>query len=295
MNPRDVSIPRRSLLAAALSAAIAPTRALALGADDPGPAGSGYAVEFRHPVDELIGDLLTTERGDPRMQASVPHREWYSEHVRRRFGAWGPPPRAYPPAEAAEGRSAEWRRERTIAAALRFVGYGYQHHHIPDWEPPAGWPWKETCAGGNGKGFDCSNFTGFVYNQAFGVRVSTAVERQAEQTEAEFGREGRTHRLGRIELPEGYAGKVDALRTGDLLFIRGKPGGAITHVVLWVGPIGRSASGTPLILDSHGGGVTDDEGRPIPCGVRLRPFREKSWYARCASHAHRAFGGLGEA
>jgi len=248
-------------------------------------------VEFRGPVEELIGDLLGSERGDPRRQSSIEHREWYSEHVRRRYGAWGPPARAYPVATIAEGKSAEWCRERAIAAALRFEGYGYQHHHVPNWEPPAGWPWKETCAGANGKGFDCSNFTSFVYNQAFGVRMTSDVVRQSERTEALLGAEGRPYRLERIELPEGREARVAALRTGDLLYVRGRPDGPITHVVLWVGEIGRSPSGNPLILDSHGGGVKDDEGRPIPCGVRLRPFREGSWYARCASHAHRAFVG----
>ena len=58
----------------------------------------------------------------------------------------------------------------------------------------------------------------------------------------------------------------------------------------WVGSVGRSASGVPLIIDSHGNGVLDDRGQPIPCGVQLRPFRRDSWYNRCASHAHRIFG-----
>ena len=39
------------------------------------------------------------------------------------------------------------RRQRVIAVALRYRGYGYQHHHIPDWDPPPEWPWKPTCAG----------------------------------------------------------------------------------------------------------------------------------------------------
>ncbi|MDG3006047.1 NlpC/P60 family protein [Paludisphaera mucosa] len=290
MDSPEPPIPRRPLLVAALTAVVAPARALAQGVPDRTIAApSGFAVQFRHPIEELIGDLLGTERGDPRMQASVPHREWYSEHVLRKFGAWGPSPRAYPPAAIAEGKSTEWRRERVLAEALRFLGYGYQHHHVPDWDPPAEWPWKSTCVGSNGKGFDCSNFTSFVYNQGFGVRMSSAVERQAETRHAELGPEGRPIPLGRVELAESYAERIQTLRTGDLVYIRGKPGGPITHVILWVGPIGRSASGAPLILDSHGSGVDDDEGRPIPCGVQLRPFREKSWYNRCASHAHRVF------
>lgn len=291
MEPPDSRLTRRSLLIASASAAFSPRTWGRSAGGRTFTAESGYGVEFRHPAEELIGDLLTTERGDPRMQASVPHREWFSEKIRREYGAWGPVPRHYPIATAAEGRSAEWRRERAIAVALRFVGYGYQHHHIPDWDPPAGWPWKETCAGRNGKGFDCSNFTGFVYNQGFGVRMNTAVGRQAERLEVEVGPEGRPHRLARVDLPAAYEERLRALEAGDLLFIRGKPEGEVTHVVLWVGPIGRSASGLPLILDSHGSDVKDDDGRPIPCGVQLRPFRERSWYNRCASHAHRVFQG----
>jgi len=278
------------MLAASLSVIAAPAAARAQAAPERSfSAPSGYGVEFHHPVPELIGDLLQTERGDPKMEAAVPHREWYSEHVRREFGSWGPPPRRYPPPTIAEGKAVEWRRERVIATALRFVGYAYQHHHVPDWDPPADWPWKSTCAGRNGKGFDCSNFTSFVYNQAFGIHMNSDVERQSELREAELNGERRSVRLERITLPEDHEARLNALRTGDLLYILGKPGGKITHVVLWVGAIGRSASGLPLILDSHGGGVEDDQGRPIPCGVQLRPFRPRSWYGRCASHAHRIF------
>ncbi|WP_337175981.1 NlpC/P60 family protein [Paludisphaera sp.] len=292
MASPDHRLSRRALLGAAAS--------IAVGSEFAGgrsarartfAAPSGHGVEFTWPTEELIGDLLTTWRGDPRESACVPHGEWASEEVRRRYGAWGPAPRRYPVAEAAEGRPAEWLRERAIAVGLRYVGHAYQHHHVPDWEPAPGWPWKETCAGDNGKGVDCSNFTGFVYNQGFGIRMSTDVRRQAERPEAAIGVEGRSRRLTRVELPAEHEARVRALRTGDLLFIRGRPGGDVTHVVMWIGPIGRSESGLPLVLDSHGAGVMDDEGRPIPCGVQLRPFRERSWYARCASHAHRVIEG----
>ncbi len=63
----------------------------------------------------------------------------------------------------------------------------------------------------------------------------------------------------------------------------------MTHVIVWVGSIGNAPKGEPLLLDSHGGDVVDDDGQPIPCGIHLRPFREQSCYNRCASHAHRVF------
>jgi cell wall-associated NlpC family hydrolase len=245
----------------------------------------GYDLQFSSLPDELVGDILNTERGDPHRESATPHHEWYSEHVRRRLGAWGPMPRLYPPLAGLDSRPLEWQRERVVATAARFIGYGYQHHHIPDWDPPHGWPWKHSCVGHNGKGFDCSNFTSFVYNQGFGIRISSGIQRQARIEHAFEA--GHPLRIARVDLPAGYKARHDVMRTGDLLYIRGREDGPITHVVIWIGPIGRASSGAPLIMDSHGAGVTDDKGSPIPCGVQLRPFREDSWYNRCASHAHR--------
>jgi len=65
------------------------------------------------------------------------------------------------------------------------------------------------------------------------------------------------------------------------------PNERISHVVLWVGGIGHVPDKVPLILDSHGDSVKDSSGHVIPAGVHLRPFREKSWYFRNASHAIR--------
>ena len=59
--------------------------------------------------------------------------------------------------------------------------------------------------------------------------------------------------------------------------------------ILWVGDLGHAENDVPLIMDSHGGGVDNDAGEAIPCGIHLRPFRQDSWYNRCASHAHRLF------
>lgn len=249
---------------------------------------SSYRLEYSRSVEELIGDLENTERGDPSRESELPHSRWYSAETRRRFHAWGPTPRWYPPLAIARHATVEWRRERVIATAARFLGYGYQHHHIPDWNPPAAWPWKETCVGHNGKGVDCSNLTSFVYNQGFGIRMNSAIRYQAEIGRALEGRH-ESISIRAIELPKQYDQRQQVLRTGDLIYIRGREDGPITHVVIWAGSVGRTASGVPLVIDSHGSGVVDDAGRPIPCGVQLRPFREHSWYNRCASHAHRIF------
>jgi hypothetical protein len=284
---------RRCALKALSVWASAPLLANALQASGQQTAGSdtnaSYGLEFTNSVADLIGDLEHTERGDPLRESNLHHSKWYSHETRRRFHAWGPEPRSYAPLARLPLATVEWQRERVIATAARFLGYGYQYHHIPDWNPPPGWPWKETCVGHNGKGVDCSNLTSFVFNQGFGIRMSSAIRIQAEKSRAlEALHESITIRT--IELPKGYQRRKETLCTGDLVYIRGRPDGPISHVVIWVGSVGRAAGDMPLVIDSHGSGVDDDLGRPIPCGVQLRPFREDSWYNRCASHAHRLFG-----
>jgi cell wall-associated NlpC family hydrolase len=248
-----------------------------------------YELKYTYSLQDLVGDLLHGERGDPERESDIPHPEWYSHETRRRFEAWGPDQRVYPPLADLADRPLSWKRQRVIATAARFIGYEYQHHHIPDWNPPADWPWKECCAGRNGRGVDCSNFTSFVYNQGFGIKMNAAIERQSELHSA---LEGHEHAVSvrKIELPDDYSDRAAALRTGDLVYIRGREDGLVTHVVIWVGGVCSSPSGAPMILDSHGGNVVDDWGRQIPCGIHLRPFREDSWYNRCAAHAHRIFG-----
>ena len=255
-----------------------------------GAADVPYGLEFTNPLANLIGDLENTERGDPLRESNLPHSHWYSAETRRRFHTWGPEPRSYAPLADLAHRTVEWQRERVIATAARFLGYGYQYHHIPDWNPPRHWPWKETCVGHNGKGVDCSNLTSFVFNQGFGIRMSSADSAFRPSASALWKCPTNRSRFAPSSFPMVISNVPKTLHTGDLVYIRGREDGPITHVVIWVGSVGRAASGVPLVIDSHGSGVEDDLGQPIPCGVQLRPFREDSWYNRCASHAHRLFG-----
>lgn len=250
---------------------------------------SPYSVQFTVPQGELLHDLNHSERGDARIEAEIPHSEWYSHATRERWKSWGPPARTYPAPSGLDQRSVEWKRERAIAVGLRFVGYEYQHHHIPDWNPPSNWPWQHVAVGHNGKGVDCSNFTGFVYNLGFGVRLNTDVHHQAEHRQVPIPSLRREVALHRVALPGGYAERREVLETGDLLFIRNGKGEHISHVVLWVGRIGVSPDETPLILDSHGDGVKDSSGQSIPAGIQLRPYHANSWYHHQASHALRVF------
>lgn len=251
---------------------------------------SPYSVKFTHPTMELLADLEHGPRADPHQEADVPYQEWYSPKIRKEFGSWGPRARHYPAPQGVFNRPIDWQRERVIAVALRFQGYAYQHHHVPDWQPPASWPWKETAAGHNSKGVDCSNFSSFVYNLGFGIKPSGNVKEQAEELTIPGPGPGRSLRAELIQKPATYADLTKTLRTGDLLYIRNNAG-SISHVVIWVGPIGQAAEGAPLIIDSHGEGVKDSDGNPIPVGIHLRPFRDNSWYSRSFSHAHRILKG----
>ena len=242
---------------------------------------SPYSVKFRHPEKELLKDILEGERGDPKFQSKIPFDGWASDSTRKKYGAWGPPLKSHEPPMGIADRSAEWKRERILALALRYRGYSYQHHHLPDWEPPTGWPWKEVCHGQNAKGIDCSNFTTFVYDVGLGLHFTSAIVPQSEATEAVSG--GKKVKMERIAKPKTVAECTKTLKTGDLLFIENKEGD-VSHVVIWVGAIGGDA---PLILDSTGTGHKDSRGDAIPDGVQLRPFRETGWYFKSLRHVHR--------
>lgn len=252
---------------------------------------SPYTVKFSESEEDLIGDILKGPRGDPHEESDVSHKDWYSHEVRKKYGSWGPPQRQYAAPQGLAGRSHAWKQQRVIAVALRFRGYAYQHHHVPDWEPPKDWPGLLTSQERGRKGVDCSNFTAFVYNQGFGIHPSGDVHKQAEELEIPGPGLGHRLRAERVAKPKTYKELVETLQTGDLVYICKKPGEKIAHVVLWVGAVGHSPDGTPLIIDSHGDEVKDSNGSHIPNGIHLRPFREHSWYYESFSHAHRIFTG----
>lgn len=252
------------------------------------PYQSPYRVNFNFSDQELIGDILTGPRSEWKEQSSVPFSDWYAESTKRRYKSWGPPSKHFASPEGINGKSPQWMRERIIAVALRFTGYAYQHHHIPDWEPPADWPQnplaKEPVA--PAKGIDCSNFTAFVYNIALGIKPTGDVQDQSVLTEMTGPGEKTSTKLRRIEKPEGYEEMLTDFKTGDLLYIKNRAG-EVSHVVLWVGKVGVSRDDVPLIIDSTSEGAKDSEGNVIPNGVQLRPVLRNSWYAKSLSHGLR--------
>ena len=247
---------------------------------------SPYSARFRTPVAQLIPDILTGPRGDRGLESRFSREDWNSAEVRRGYGAWGPPARQYPAPEIARGKSAQWKRERVLATALLFTGLSYQHHHIPDWNPPEGWPWLHVGRGRNEKGLDCSNFTAFAYNLALGVKLDGDITVQAREQNVNVSGQGTLEAL-RLARGQSYADTVGALKPGDLVFIKTSPSGHVSHVVLWMGENGVSPDGTPLVLDSTGTGHKDASGAAIPDGIHLRPFTEDSWYFKSMSHALR--------
>ncbi|MEZ5384029.1 MAG: NlpC/P60 family protein [Prosthecobacter sp.] len=253
-------------------------------------AQNGYqspcSVTFSFPEEELIGDLLKGPRSDWKEHASVSYRDWYNALNHKRWGYWGPAMKHFSAPSGLAKQSPQWSRERVIATGLRYAGYSYQHHHVPDWEPPADWPRDPEQKTAVGKGVDCSNFTAFVYNLALGIKPTGAVKDQSQMTEVEGPGAGRRVPVRRIELSASYEDYPKVLKTGDLLFVKSMRGN-VSHVVLWVGKIGQSPDGLPLILDSTGTGAKDANGEAIPDGIQLRPFRRTAWYFTQASHVLR--------
>jgi cell wall-associated NlpC family hydrolase len=254
-----------------------------------GPYKSPYRIHFKVPIQQLLFDV-NERRGSPAEQSSLPLHEWYSPGVRREYGSWGAPARMFDCPPAVRDAPVEWKRERVVAAAARFIGYQYQHHHIPDWDPPRDWPWQHCCAGRNGKGVDCSNFSGWNYNWAVGIHLNTDIHKQAERATVRTA-QGELHAKV-IHRPAGtpsewYDALVAELRPGDLLYIANKSRSHVTHVIMWVGECASSPDGLPLVIDSTGGRIKDSSGHAIPCGIHLRPFKKGGWYHGSFDHAHR--------
>jgi NlpC/P60 family len=254
------------------------------------PYRSPYSLKFRHLLPDLGVGFDLPPWNNPHLESEVPARDWYSPRHERMLGAWGPRARQYPPAPELAQCPATWMQDRVILTASRWIGYPYQHHHIPDWDPPASWPWHRVAYGRNSKGIDCSNFSSFCYNYALGVKLDTGIRQQAKRREVR-GPGGRG--ILAVETIERapYNALVATLLPADLLYIRNDKG-RIAHVILWLGVVGASPNRVPLILDATGGNHEDANGVRIPIGVHIRPFPANGWYAGDFAHAHRIIHGI---
>ena len=164
---------------------------------------SPYRLKFRHPVTDLEVGFDGPPWSNPLLESLVPARDWYRPGLKRRLGAWGPHARHYPAPAGLARRPATWLQDRVILVASRWIGYAYQHHHIPDWDPPADWPWLKVAYGINSKGIDCSNFSSFCYNYALGIKLDTGIRAAGQKARAARARRARgadrrDHRAGPV-------------------------------------------------------------------------------------------------
>ena len=189
-------------------------------------------------------------------QTDVPHADWYTKYP---ADGWGPMPVQYPGIEKTVAKLPagvdikQWKRDRVVALAKKYIGLPYRHHHIPGWSPQVeGQPEK------SGPGLDCSNFTSWIYNFGFGIMLSSDVVKQS-QAEARQG----------FSLPASVQ-KIEAagkFLPGDLLFILQDDRSAVSHVVIFIDD--------DHIIDSTDGKVD------------IRDF--KGWYKTHLSHGLRIF------
>lgn len=263
---------------------------------------SPYSLQFTNSLASLTSDFATAPRNSIPDEAATPaFADWYATSAYPTDELpWGPSPALYPVPTIPDGADpVAWQQERVLAVAQSRIGTDYQHHHIPDWDPPAGWPaWLTVSLGQNGPGIDCSDFSSWNYNYGLGIRLQTGVATQAATTSlpgpggAGPAVQAQALMQATSTAAQDYATFQQTLVTGDLLYIRANadsaPGTDISHVIMWMGSVGQGSS-VPLVLDSHDNSppVYDSNGVLIPAGVQLRPFLEGSWYHRAFDHAHR--------
>ena len=255
----------------------------------PVPYASPYRFRFTVPADSLIPDMAGS-RGVASNWATVSFANWYSTGTKNTYGSWGPRCKSMSaPTADILAWPLDMRQQRLMAFAQRYLGLRYEHHHLPEWDPPADWPWDPVCTDEQGMGADCSNFTGWLYNWSYGIWVDTDIDVQAVESSIPTSGSANTV-VTRIAKPTsgGYAALCAALQPGDLCFVFSSGSTtSISHVFMWLGEYGAGPSSTPLILDSTSSTVSDFYGNPMPCGVQIRPFTSSSSYYTRFSHAYR--------
>ncbi len=172
-------------------------------------------------------------------------------------------------------------------------------------------------------GIDCTDTSAYIYNLALGIQLNSGTSTQVEfssgsQPEPDnspmatiLDAEGSqitptffkspNYGTATINAPGSLESSVFSyLEPGDLLYITGDPGGAISHVVIWLGEYGTNADGSPssvpLVISSHDntpaifdvwGEDLNANGLPIdgdiaahlpPPGVHILPITSNTWF-----------------
>lgn len=227
--------------------------------------------------------------------------------------SWGPSPLIYPVVSIPTGCDpTTWQQKRVLAAASLIVRqqFNYCHHYIPAWDSKgllfAGSPsycysgsTTGTGAGSSANsanqatqmGVDCSNFTAFLYNFAFGgIRFTGDVQSQGGTMAGaaaanDYGTAwapgtafARPANMTALITPGNPAYQQYPFQPGDLLFIGPTEAealqGQISHVVVWTGL--RAPDGRYLTVESYGVVNNNKDGQewaqsPIPNGF-LEPL-----------------------
>lgn len=172
-------------------------------------------------------------------------------------------------------------------------------------------------------GIDCTDTSAYIYNLALGIQLNSGTSTQVEFTSGTQPEPGNSpqatildaegsqitptffkspnYGTATINAPGSLESSVFAhLHAGDLLYITGDPGGAISHVVIWLGEYGTNADGSrstvPLVISSHDntpaifdvwGSNLDANGLPVdgdiaahlpPPGVHILPITSNTWF-----------------
>lgn len=160
------------------------------------------------------------------------------------FNSWGPYTNNYPLVQIPDDCDPiSWQELRFLKVVDYIVSLdlNYCHHHNPSWIPMDSLFYRRTInenggvcrdRGQNGKnqwnGVDCSSYSSFVYNFAFGTPFITAIRKQACGPEAP----GKVLDITKEDIKSGKY----LFKPGDLLYIEGLVGN-VTHVIIWTGYI----------------------------------------------------------
>jgi cell wall-associated NlpC family hydrolase len=268
---------------------------------------SPYKLHFNFKWSDLVRRYeqplhsLVEKEANP--QYFTNEKSWYNPSVYKSHPeagtlSWGPEPNHYllPEMQDNDKRKAQ----RLVAVAASMIGYGYRHHQIPDWNPDQEWydknspSYSSTLSKHVGKGLDCSNYTSWLYNYGLGIYLNTNIKkRQEKKGQGEMievkDSAGNMYKVTRVaQAKDDYATLCSKLQTGDLLYIAGDPklskadiqnqlkstSPSITHVIMWLGDVSVSTNNIPLITDSYGSELRDENNVQIPTGIQVRPFND---------------------
>jgi cell wall-associated NlpC family hydrolase len=221
---------------------------------------------------------------------------------------WGPQPISFPSATVPTNCDpVKWSQTRVVAAGMQYVNnsaYNYCHHHVPNWMPPDTPYYRNynICSsygieqfGRGWTGIDCTDFTSWIYNMAFGGIMNADTGAQACSPKDAPG-----IMLPWTRVQTEQFGSV--LQPGDLLYICGDADvPTVTHGIVWTNVTANTSQIPELIRNMDPNQQASAQrmanqylagGKPIYIimdahanGPNLRPF--VGWYQEAFSHARR--------